>query len=61
MEEFEIKSNYRILNDGLVTVISGSSGDLEVFALSLEKEIPEQCGWLDDTSSGESVRGVKYE
>lgn len=51
MEEFKIKSNYRIINDGLITVISGSSDDLEAFALALEREIPEQCGWLDEASS----------
>ena len=51
MEEFKIKSNYRILNDGFVTVISGSSEDLESFALALEREVPEQCSWLDEVPS----------
>ena len=51
MEEFNVKFNSRILNDGLVTVISGSPKDLEAFALALEREIPEQCGWLDEIAT----------
>ncbi len=45
--EIEIKA--RVLNDGMVTLITGP--DLELFAKELEKEMPEACGWLEEINA----------
>lgn len=50
----------RILNDGFVNVITGSSKELEKIATHFEKKVPHLCGWLKrarDFKTGQYAKG----
>ena len=48
MLDMTVEFKARILNDGLITVVSGPEDELLGICEELEKDCPELCGWLDE-------------